>query len=85
MEYCALVAQLAEHIHGKDKVISSILIEGCVFAVGKTRCKSAALRASDRGLTKMRSILVLGVLQSKTPCLYIDCLQVSGVGVSYGK
>ena len=24
----ALVAQLAEHIHGKDKVISSILIEG---------------------------------------------------------
>ena len=26
--YCALVAQLAEHIHGKDKVISSILIEG---------------------------------------------------------
>ena len=50
MEYCALVAQLAEHIHGKDKVISSILIEGCVFAVGKTRGKSAALRASDRGL-----------------------------------
>ena len=28
MAYCALVAQLAEHIHGKDKVISSILIEG---------------------------------------------------------
>ena len=28
MAICALVAQLAEHIHGKDKVISSILIEG---------------------------------------------------------
>ena len=24
----ALIAQLAEHIHGKDEVISSILIEG---------------------------------------------------------
>ena len=31
----ALVAQLAEHIHGKDKVISSILIEGYVFARAK--------------------------------------------------
>ena len=31
LAYCALVAQLAEHIHGKDKVISSILIEGYVF------------------------------------------------------
>ena len=56
MAYCALVAQLAEHIHGKDKVISSILIEGSAFAVGKTSCKSAALRASDRGLTKMRGL-----------------------------
>ena len=35
MEYCALVAQLAEHIHGKDKVISSILIEGYAFAGAK--------------------------------------------------
>jgi hypothetical protein len=26
----ALIAQLAEHIHGKDEVISSILIEGFV-------------------------------------------------------
>ena len=40
MAICALVAQLAEHIHGKDKVISSILIEGLVFTVGKTDCKA---------------------------------------------
>lgn len=26
--FYALIAQLAEHIHGKDEVISSILIEG---------------------------------------------------------
>ena len=37
MEFYALVAQLAEHIHGKDKVISSILIEGYVFAMGKIK------------------------------------------------
>ena len=61
--YYALVAQLAEHIHGKDKVISSILIEGYVLARATQGFKSAALRLSDQGLTKMRSILVLGVLQ----------------------
>ena len=31
MAIYALVAQLAEHIHGKDKVISSILIEGWIY------------------------------------------------------
>ena len=30
----ALIAQLAEHIHGKDEVISSILIEGSSGAKG---------------------------------------------------
>ena len=33
MLYYALVAQLAEHIHGKDKVISSILIEGSLIFI----------------------------------------------------
>ena len=47
IRYCALIAQLAEHIHGKDKVISSILIEGYVFTKGKTVHKPAALRLSD--------------------------------------
>ena len=46
----ALVAQLAEHIHGKDKVISSILIEGYDYPERITRRKSAALHLSDRGL-----------------------------------
>jgi len=32
--------------------------------VGKTRGKSAALRASDRGLIKMLCIFILGVLQN---------------------
>ena len=49
MVFFALVAQLAEHIHGKDKVISSILIEGSVYPERITAGKSAALRASDRG------------------------------------
>ena len=41
----ALVAQLAEHIHGKDKVISSILIEGYVFSFWKNSLQvSGALR-----------------------------------------
>ena len=31
--YYALIAQLAERIHGKDEVISSILIEGYVLVV----------------------------------------------------
>ena len=50
MVFYALVAQLAEHIHGKDKVTSSILVEGWVFTIGKTVCKPAALRLSGRGL-----------------------------------
>ena len=41
----ALIAQLAEHIHGKDEVISSILIEGCGknpsdFCLGVLRSKT---------------------------------------------
>ena len=32
--FYALIAQLAEHIHGKDEVISSILIEGCMTTRG---------------------------------------------------
>ena len=42
MVFCALVAQLAEHIHGKDKVTSSILVEGSVFAAGRIILRSAA-------------------------------------------
>jgi hypothetical protein len=34
VEDIALIAQLAEHIHGKDEVISSILIEGSSDAKG---------------------------------------------------
>ena len=44
LAYFALVAQLAEHIHGKDKVISSILIEGWVLAWGKIYSKSAEVK-----------------------------------------
>ena len=51
MDYYALVAQLAEHIHGKDKVISSILIEGSVYPERITclQVSGAAERLSDRG------------------------------------
>gem|GEM_PF-5934470 len=38
-KFHALVAQLAEHIHGKDKVISSILIEGWVLSVAQAQQK----------------------------------------------
>ena len=52
--YYALVAQLAEHIHGKDKVISSILIEGYILSLEGRTCKSAALCVADLKLGSYR-------------------------------
>ena len=61
----ALVAQLAEHIHGKDKVISSILIEGSPII----KKQSFLIIGGGVLLRKTPEIFMIhgGVLLRKTP------------------
>ena len=59
MSGLALIAQLAEHIHGKDEVISSILIEGW-----NNLCRVILLDFSRKNPNVCASFFM-----DRTPCL----------------
>ena len=52
---CALVAQLAEHIHGKDKVNGSIPFEGLTINSARGRECLAPREGSEYGIEKADS------------------------------